>query len=355
MTSEKAKRLSQLTNQLAENLMTAAICAEEIRAAIHAEGDGDHAVRQGYTADGRFLNPASFPHRPLVDTSSLLVLWAGKTCHLGYTISFRLAERLFRRPNHYITMDQLLRDVWEGGLRSPDTRRCLRVPSSIDGGDAEAAQDVLYVEGHLQPYGLYRNLWEHRNHPVVLDDLDKLYADADCVRLLKPLCNSESTRRVSWLTNLTMNALDVPSSFTTTSSVILIANEWRTVNPNVRALEDRAIILHFDPSNTEVHRRVGEWFDDREVYEFIDRTMPFINALSMRHYYKGSQLRRAGLSDWRDSLLQMVLSNARLARFVAAQQAALRTEQARVDRFMKETGCSRATYFRIKARMEIPR
>jgi hypothetical protein len=51
--------------------------------------------------------------------------------------------------------------------------------------------------------------------------------------------------------------------------VILIANEWRTVNPNVRALEDRAIVLHFDPSNAEVHRKVGEWFHDPEVFGFI--------------------------------------------------------------------------------------
>jgi hypothetical protein len=38
---------------------------------------------------------------------------------------------------------------------------------------------------------------EHRNLPVVLDDLDKLHADADCVRLLKPLCNAEPIKRLT--------------------------------------------------------------------------------------------------------------------------------------------------------------
>jgi hypothetical protein len=85
--------------------------------------------------------------------------------------------------------------------------------------------------------------------------LDKLYADGDCVRLLKPLCNTELTKRITWLTNVTLNASDVPASFTTNSNVILVANEWRTVNPNVRALEDRAIILHFDPPNAVLQRR----------------------------------------------------------------------------------------------------
>lgn len=26
--------------------------------------------------------------------------------------------------------------------------------------------DVLYVEGHMQPYSLYRDLWEHRDQRV---------------------------------------------------------------------------------------------------------------------------------------------------------------------------------------------
>ena len=110
--------------------------------------------------------------------------------------------------------------------------------------------------------------------PVVLDDLDKLYSDSNCARLLKPLCNTCTSKRISWLTNIALNDNDIPASFTTTSNVILIANEWHTVNANVRALEDRAIILHFDPSNAEVHRRVGEWFQDPEVYEFIQIIMP---------------------------------------------------------------------------------
>jgi hypothetical protein len=200
-----------------------------------------------------------------------------------------------------------------GTGKSEGVRRALQLSSSKERSDRPEGKQVLYVDGHMQPFGLYRNLWEHRNQSVVLDDLDRLYSDADCVRLLKPLCNTEPAKRLTWLSNLTLNANDVPSSFTTTSCVILIANEWRTINANVKALEDRAIILHFDPSNAEVHRRVGEWFQDPEVYEFIAGIMPSFSPISMRHYCKGSQLRRAGLPDWRSSVLQMILSDPRLA------------------------------------------
>jgi hypothetical protein len=239
-----------------------------------------------------------------------------------------------------------------GTGKSESVRHALGCPSSSENGDASAEADMLYVEGHVQPYGLYRDLWEHRDQPVVLDDLDRLHADGNCVRLLKPLCNTERVKRITWLSNLTLNDNEVPASFVTTSSVILIANEWRTVNPSVRALEDRAIILHFDPPKAEVHRRVAAWFDDREVYEFIERILPWITELSMRHYCKASQLRCAGMPDWRRSLLQMVLPDPRLACVVALQHdPALKSEQVRVEHFVDKTGCSRATYFRMKARL----
>lgn len=235
-----------------------------------------------------------------------------------------------------------------GTGKSESVRRTL----GVSNGAGSSASQVLYVEGHMQPFGLYRQLWEYRDQSVVLDDLDRLYADPDCVRLLKPLCNTVREKRLHWLTNAIRNDGGPPSAFTTSSGVILIANEWKSVNPNVRALEDRAIILHFCPSNDEVHRKVREWFDDAEVYEFLASVMPMIAALSMRHYSKGSQLRRAGLADWRTSLLQMVVPDSRVACFLALQHdPSLRSEKDRVVRFIATTRESRATYFRLKAKL----
>ncbi len=101
--------------------MTAAICADEIRAILRTELDGRAPARWRQSRDGKHRNPR--PQRPLVDSSTFSVFWAGKTCPLRRTILFRLAERLARQPNQYITTDQLLRDVWEGGIKSPETIR----------------------------------------------------------------------------------------------------------------------------------------------------------------------------------------------------------------------------------------
>lgn len=78
-------------------------------------------------------------------------------------------------------------------------------------------------------------------------------------------------------------------------------SKFPVIPREVIRLEDRAIILHFCPPNDEVHRKVGQWFDDSEVYQFLGELLPVVPTLSMRHYSKGSQLRRAGLSDWRNN------------------------------------------------------
>jgi len=75
-----------------EALMTAAICADEIRAIVQVELDSHTAADRGRSQDAKHRNPS--PQRPLVDSSTLSVSWAGKTCPLRRTILFRLAKLL---------------------------------------------------------------------------------------------------------------------------------------------------------------------------------------------------------------------------------------------------------------------
>ena len=50
---------------------------------------------------------------PIADPNILAVRWNGKTCFLGKTIAFKLFARLARRPNHFLSHDLLLDEVWE--------------------------------------------------------------------------------------------------------------------------------------------------------------------------------------------------------------------------------------------------
>jgi len=260
----------------------------------------------------------------------------------------------------YDELNQYLRKFAEGvldlvlllGAPGVGKTEAVRHALELEASDSNAA---LYVEGHIRPFGLYQGLWRYRNLPVVLDDLDRLYSDADCVRLLKPLCNTQRTKRISWLSNAVMAIPELPQEFTTESNVILIANQWRTLNDNVRALEDRTIILWFEPAPLEIHTRVAEWFDDSEVYRFIGSYLPHIVQLSMRYYDKGKKLKQAGFLDWRKSLLQMMLPD-RVTALVAGLQLdpRLTTDAQRVEQFNAETGMSRMTYYRFKRRLPEP-
>jgi DNA-binding response OmpR family regulator len=69
--------------------------------------------------------PPEPAERPLLDESTLSVIWKGKSLHLGNTLEFRLLERLARCPNQYVTHLDLLRDVWEDEFTATATIRSL--------------------------------------------------------------------------------------------------------------------------------------------------------------------------------------------------------------------------------------
>ena len=58
----------------------------------------------------------------VIDPEELTVSWNGATCYLGFTIPFRVLERLARRPGQYVTHEQLLQEIW-GGQRSKSAIR----------------------------------------------------------------------------------------------------------------------------------------------------------------------------------------------------------------------------------------
>lgn len=58
--------------------------------------------------------PGGADARVQIDPSTFSVHWAGKRCALGNTTAFRVMERLARRPNVYLSIDQILEELWSG-------------------------------------------------------------------------------------------------------------------------------------------------------------------------------------------------------------------------------------------------
>jgi len=162
---------------------------------------------------------------------------------------------------------------------------------------------VGWISGQATPLGIYLEAFAYRHQPLVLDDIDGLYADRSGIRLLKALCQTEPVKTLGWHTLTPILELhDVPSQFTTTSRLALIGNDWKTLNADVAALEDRGHVLFFEPTALEVHRQAAGWFWDQEIFDFVAGQLHLIVQHSLRTYGQAWELKRAGL-DWRRAVL----------------------------------------------------
>jgi hypothetical protein len=113
MTTLQIQQLAKLAKRLAEILTTAAICAEEIRIEIDAEFDSINSGAVPDSDTATLLKAPPINQRPILDQSTLCVMWKGKSLHLGHTRAFGLLDRLSRCPNQYVTHLDLLHDVWD--------------------------------------------------------------------------------------------------------------------------------------------------------------------------------------------------------------------------------------------------
>ena len=211
-----------------------------------------------------------------------------------------------------------------------------------------------WLSGQATPLGIYLQAYEHRNQPLVLDDVDGLYADRSGVRLLKALCQSEPVKTLGWHTATPILELrDVPQQFTTTSQVALIGNDWKTLNADVAALEDRGHMLVFEPTALEVHRQAASWFWDQQIFDFVAAQLHSMAQHSLRTYRQAHELKQAGL-DWRRTVLNRCLTGPALLVARLKADRTFTSEAARVRAFVAAGGGCRATYFHHARKLRPP-
>jgi hypothetical protein len=202
-----------------------------------------------------------------------------------------------------------------------------------------------WLSGQATPLGIYLQAYAYRHQPLVLDDVDGLYADRSGIRLLKALCQSEPVKTLGWHTATPILELrDVPQQFSTTSRVALVGNDWKTLNADVAALEDRGHVLVFEPTPLEVHRQAAGWFWDQAIFDFVAAQLHLISQHSLRTYRQAWELKQAGL-DWRRAVLSRCLSSPALLVARLKTDPTFASEAARVQAFIATGGGCRATYY----------
>jgi DNA-binding response OmpR family regulator len=119
MTADELERLTALAAKLTEALSDAVVCANE----MFVLSSSALASRASPEVGSGFGNTVHDRSRPYVDASRFSVYWGGRVCSLRHTILFRLAECLVQQLNRFVSNDKLLRDVWNDGVKAPDTVR----------------------------------------------------------------------------------------------------------------------------------------------------------------------------------------------------------------------------------------
>jgi hypothetical protein len=262
----------------------------------------------------------------------------------------RLPQHAVRLPS-YSELEQYVRAFAAGHLNllllfgppGVGKSRCVR---------QALGSQVGWLSGQATPLGIYLQAYQHRHQLLVLDDVDGLYADRSGIRLLKALCQTERTKTLGWHTTApVLDRLGIPRQFTTTSRVALVGNDWKTLNADVAALEDRGHVLVFEPMAVEVHRQAAGWFWDQEIFDFVAEHLHLMAQLSLRSYLQAWELKRAGL-DWQHGVLCRCLTGTAL--LVARLQAdrSFPSEAARVQAFVQAGAGCRATYFRHARKMQ---
>jgi hypothetical protein len=210
---------------------------------------------------------------------------------------------------------------------------------------------VYYRQGgKLTPLKFYTDCFAFRGQPIVLDDPDALLGTKLGLRLIVALCDSAAVRMMSYGT--TSRALgDVPPVFFTNSPVCIIAN----FAPSDEALRSRAIMLYFDPTNTEIHRQTAKWFWDQEIHDWFGQHLARLDPIDVRWYLDAASDKAAG-RDWRQLLLKAHgIDRASIIVQDLEQDPACPSRDAKAARFVEmmggAKGASRATYFRLRQRL----
>ena len=216
----------------------------------------------------------------------------------------------------------------------------------------QAMPDACWIEGNATAFGVYTAAWHHRDRMMVLDDVDSLYADRNAVRLLKCLCQTDPVKRVSWQTaSATLDKQGIPRSFETSSRVIIIANQWKTLDRNVAAVQDRGHVIRFEPTAAEVHRAVRHWFDDEEIYDWFGRHLSLVVNAVHATVCAGRGTESGGSRLAVDGAPRSLASRRPVWSPSSRTDARFTSEAERVREFVRRGGGCRATYFNHAKRL----
>lgn len=115
--------------------------------------------------------------------------------------------------------------------------------------------DHAFITGNLTAYQLHRKLYEHRDEPVVIDDIETLLGSSSMKSLLKQ-CGQHDQKTLQYHSERLDPQVE---EFTTSSNLCVIANEFKgRRGMNRKAVESRGDYINFQPRPDELLNQMAD-------------------------------------------------------------------------------------------------
>ncbi len=230
---------------------------------------------------------------------------------------------------------------------------------------SQMPEAACWITGNISAIKAYALLYKAIDAAIVMDDVESFLGKAGARELLKQLCESEFIKTLTWETDAAMlKSQKIPNEFQTASKLCFIANNWAKLSGSVMALEDRAVVISFEPSAAEVHEQIRKegWFKDRDVFDFIGQHLHLIMKPSMRLYVKAKEIKdaRHGVGSaslcWESWLYRQWLADEAMFRVaMLLTDDTFPSNRERAEEFVRQGWGARSTFYaRVKELRQHP-
>ena len=266
----------------------------------------------------------------------------------------------------YAELVELATEIAEGGVYPliaivgrGGTGKTETITSTLEN---EGVEFVHLNKARLTAFELYKKLYDNQDKLIVIDDCDSLWRNPDT--MLKALAETKDVKTISWFNNQTNpkpktrvdedgevvedNTPDYPPTFTTTSEVVILANNLGQLTQDMEAMLDRGTLVWFDPTNDEIINYTATWLGDNEIIEFAREWSSLAAQPSCRDMWNAKKKKQGTgkLITWQKVLLgKWRVSEMTTVRDIL-NDPSYKTEGERVAAFIAKTGKSRAEWYR---------
>jgi len=252
-------------------------------------------------------------------------VWNSKSGETETQIAKRINDR-------FEILDYLVNESIEGSLRS------LIVAGPAGLGKSWSVETPLtkwdtsltswtQIKGYVKATGLFKLLYKFRNpgQVIVLDDADSVFFDETALNMLKAVCDTTETRRVSYLSEGILYDDDteerLPKTFTFEGTIIFITNydfdemidKGHKLAPHLSAMLSRSHYVDLAMKTKEDYIVRIKWMiknglldskglsvsQIKAVTAFIDQHQDRLRELSLRVALKIADICKGGKSNWK--------------------------------------------------------